>query len=133
MKPDPTLQDSNNPLPVDSAIDPVALRRKVAWRVLPLVILLYIISYLDRANVAFAKLRMGEALGFSEDVFGFGIGVFFIGYLFLEIPGALLVERWSARKWFARILITWGFISAAMAFVHTPSQFYWARFFLGVA
>ncbi len=66
-----------------SAIDPVALRRKVAWRVLPLVILLYIISYLDRANVAFAKLRMGEALGFSESVFGFGIGVFFIGYLFL--------------------------------------------------
>ena len=114
-------------------IDPIALRRKVAWRILPLVIVLYIISYLDRANVAFAKLRMGEALGFSEEVFGFGIGVFFIGYLFLEIPGALLVERWSARKWFARILITWGFISAAMALVQTPSQFYWARFFLGVA
>jgi ACS family tartrate transporter-like MFS transporter len=110
-----------------------ALRRKVALRILPLVILLYIISYLDRANVAFAKLRMGKALGFSEEVFGFGIGVFFIGYLFLEIPGALLVERWSARKWFARILVTWGFISAAMAFVKTPSQFYWARFFLGVA
>jgi ACS family tartrate transporter-like MFS transporter len=105
----------------------------VALRILPLVILLYIISYLDRANVAFAKLRMGKALGFSEEVFGFGIGVFFIGYLFLEIPGALLVERWSARKWFARILVTWGFISAAMAFVKTPSQFYWARFFLGVA
>mgnify|MGYP000140186070 CR=1 FL=1 len=76
---------------------------------------------------------MGEALGFSDGVFGFGIGVFFIGYLFLEIPGALLVERWSARKWFARILITWGFISAGMAFVKTPTQFYWARFFLGVA
>lgn len=120
----------------DSESTPVnvpALRRKVALRILPLVILLYIISYLDRANVAFAKLRMGKALGFSEEVFGFGIGVFFIGYLFLEIPGALLVERWSARKWFARILVTWGFISAAMAFVKTPSQFYWARFFLGVA
>ena len=110
-----------------------ALRRKVAWRILPLVVVLYIVSYLDRANVAFAKLRMGEALGFSEDVFGFGIGVFFIGYLFLEIPGALLVERWSARKWFARILITWGLISAAMAFVKTPTQFYWMRFLLGVA
>ena len=85
------------------------LRRKVAWRILPLVVILYVISYLDRANVAFAKLRMGAALGFSDEVFGFGIGVFFIGYLFLEIPGALLVERWSARKWFARILITWGF------------------------
>ena len=116
-----------------SAVDPIVLRRKVAWRILPLVVVLYIVSYLDRANVAFAKLRMGKALGFSDEVFGFGIGVFFIGYLFLEIPGALLVERWSARKWFARILITWGFISAAMAFVKTPSQFYWARFVLGVA
>ena len=121
------------PADLPSSVDPSALRRKVAWHVLPLVILLYLISYLDRANIAFAKLRMAQALGFSEDVFGFGIGVFFIGYLFLEIPGALLVERWSARKWFARILITWGFISAAMAFVKTPAQFYWARFFLGVA
>jgi ACS family tartrate transporter-like MFS transporter len=116
-----------------STVDVAAMRRKVAWRILPLVIILYIISYLDRANVAFAKLRMAEALGFSEQVFGFGIGVFFIGYLFLEIPGALLVERWSARKWFARILITWGFISAAMAFVKTPAQFYWMRFLLGIA
>ncbi len=118
---------------LQSGIDVEALRRKVAWRVLPLVILLYVVAYLDRANVAFAKLRMKEALGFSEDVFGFGIGVFFIGYLLLEIPGALLVERWSARKWFARILITWGLISAGMALVKTPSQFYWARFLLGVA
>jgi ACS family tartrate transporter-like MFS transporter len=116
-----------------TAVDATALRRKVAWRILPLVVVLYIVSYLDRANVAFAKLRMASALGFSDGVFGFGIGVFFIGYLFLEIPGALLVERWSARKWFARILVTWGLISAGMAFVRTPQQFYWARFFLGVA
>ncbi len=115
------------------AVDVPALRRKVAWRILPLVIVLYLVAYLDRANVAFAKLRMGRDLGFSEGVFGFGIGVFFIGYLFLEIPGALLVERWSARKWFSRILITWGLISAGMAFVKTPGQFYWARFLLGVA
>lgn len=114
-------------------LDVPLLRRKVAWRIFPLVVVLYIVSYLDRANVAFAKLRMAEALGFSEEVFGFGIGVFFIGYLFLEIPGALLVERWSARKWFSRILFTWGFISAAMAFVKTPTQFYWVRFLLGVA
>src|SRR5881409_3871553 len=79
-----------------------ALRRKVAWRVLPLVFLLYIVAYLDRANVGFAKLRMAGDLKFSEQIFGFGIGIFFIGYLILEIPGALLVERWSARKWFAR-------------------------------
>ena len=110
-----------------------ALRRKVAWRVLPLVFLLYIVAYLDRANVGFAKLRMASDLKFSEEVFGLGIGIFFIGYLLLEIPGALLVERWSARKWFARILISWGFISALTAFVETPMQFYVARFLLGVA
>lgn len=110
-----------------------ALRRKVAWRVLPLIILVYLVAYLDRANVGFAKLRMKDDLGFSEEVFGLGIGIFFIGYLLLEIPGALLVERWSARKWFARILITWGFVSAGTAFVQTPMQFYVARFLLGVA
>src|SRR5438445_12096321 len=107
--------------------------RKTAWHVLPLVFLIYIAAYLDRANVGFAKLRMASDLGFSEEVFGLGIGIFFIGYLILEIPGALLVEHWSARKWFARILISWGFISALTAFVHTPMQFYLARFFLGVA
>jgi len=110
-----------------------ALHRKVAWRILPISILLYFAAYLDRANVGFAKLRMARDLGFSEEVFGIGIGIFFIGYLILEVPGALLVERWSARKWFARILLTWGVISAATAFVETPAQFYAARFFLGVA
>src|SRR5215470_6925066 len=101
-----------------------ALQRKVAWRILPISILLYFAAYLDRANVGFAKLRMARDLGFSEEVFGLGIGIFFIGYLLLEIPGAVLVERWSARKWFARILISWGFISALTAFVTTPTQFY---------
>src|SRR5262245_56977808 len=114
-------------------LDFPALRRKVAWHVLPLVFVLYIVAYLDRANVGFAKLRMAEDLKFSEEVFGLGIGIFFIGYLILEIPGALLVERWSARKWFARILISWGLISALTAFVKTPGQFYFARFLLGVA
>jgi len=114
-------------------VDSVALRRKVAWRVLPLVFLLYIVAYLDRANVGFAKLRMAKDLNFSDEVYGLGIGIFFIGYLVLEIPGALLVERWSARKWFARILVSWGLISALTAFVRTPMQFYVARFLLGVA
>src|ERR1044071_3733397 len=110
-----------------------ALRRKVAWRILPLVFPPHISAYLDRANVGFAKLRMANDLKFSEQVFGLGIGIFFIGYLILEIPGALLVEHWSARKWFARILVSWGFISALTAFVQTPGQFYMARFLLGVA
>jgi len=118
------------------SLDPAAvsaLRRKAAWRILPLVIVLYLAAYLDRANVGFAKLRMANDLGFSEEVFGLGIGIFFIGYLTLEIPGALLVERWSARKWFSRILITWGLLSTATAFVRTPMEFYLARFLLGVA
>lgn len=114
-------------------LDFPALRKKVAWRVLPLVFLLYIVAYLDRANVGFAKLRMARDLNFSEEVFGLGIGIFFIGYLVLEIPGALLVERWSARKWFTRILISWGCISALTAFVRTPTEFYIARFVLGIA
>lgn len=110
-----------------------ALRRKVAWRILPMAILLYFVAYLDRANVGFAKLRMAHDLGFSEEVFGLGIGIFFLGYLTLEVPGALLVERWSARKWFARILVTWGLLASATALVHTPGQFYLVRFLLGVA
>src|SRR5205814_768555 len=89
-------------------ISAVAVRKKIARRILPFLFLLYIVSYLDRANVAFAKIPMSEELRFSEAVFGFGFGIFFIGYLLLEIPGALLVEHWSARKWISRILITWG-------------------------
>jgi ACS family tartrate transporter-like MFS transporter len=114
-------------------VDEDALRRKVAWRLLPFVFVLYIVSYLDRANAGFAKLAMAGDLKFSEDVFGLGFAIFFIGYLVLEIPGALLVERWSARKWFARILISWGFCSALTALVRTPGEFYVARFLLGVA
>ena len=119
--------------PPAAAVDGEAVRRKVARRVLPFVFILYFISYLDRANAGFAKLAMAKDLKFSDEVFGLGFGIFFIGYLILEIPGALLVERWSARKWFARILITWGVCSALTALVRTPMQFYLARFLLGVA
>lgn len=115
-------------------VDPHAVRRKVARRLVPLVFGLYIVSYLDRANVGFAKLRMHESLDwFSDEVFGIGSGIFFAGYLLLEIPGAYLVERWSARKWFTRILVTWGLCSMAMALVRSPRQFYAARFLLGLA
>src|SRR5438094_8843181 len=114
-------------------VDPAAVRRKVWWRIVPLLFILYIVAYLDRANLGFAKDAMCDALGFSPRVYGWGVGIFFAGYLLLEIPGAILVERWSARKWFTRILITWGLISALTAFVTTPMEFYAARFFLGVA
>src|SRR5712691_11081659 len=120
-------------MPAATPFSPDAVRRKVAWRVLPFVFLLYIVAYLDRANAGFAKLAMADDLKFSEEVFGLGFGIFFLGYLILEIPGALIVERWSARKWFARILISWGFCSALTALVKTPLQFYVARFLLGVA
>src|SRR5579884_1191841 len=114
-------------------VDPRTVRRKVFWRILPLVFVLYIIAYLDRVNVGAAKLEMAGALNFSEDVIGWGIGLFFAGYLVLEIPGALIVEHWSARKWFARILVTWGVCSMATAFVRQPWQFYLARILLGLA
>lgn len=119
--------------PGSVAVDPRALRRKLMGRIVPLVFVLYVIAYLDRANAGFAKLPMKDALHFTEDVFGWGFGIFFAGYLLLEIPGALLVEHWSARKWFARILLTWGVCSMCLALVRTPGQFYLARFLLGVA
>jgi ACS family tartrate transporter-like MFS transporter len=94
---------------------------------------MYLAAYLDRANVSFAKLNMTADLHFSEAVYGFGAGIFFIGYLLLEIPGALIVERWGARWWFARILISWGLCTILVGLVRTPLQFYGARFLLGVA
>ncbi len=109
------------------------VRRKVAWRILPLIFILYVVAYLDRANLGFAKRQMMSDLNLSDAVYGLGAGVFFIGYLLLEIPGALLVERWSARKWFTRILVTWGLCSMGMALVRTETQFYVARFLLGLA
>ena len=94
----------------------------------------YIIAYVDRTNVAFAKLTMSKDLPlFDSAVFGFGAGIFFLGYFLLEIPGSLIVERWSARKWICRIMVTWGIMAAATAFVTTPIQFYIVRFLLGVA
>jgi hypothetical protein len=90
-------------------------RRSIIMRVMPYLFLLYIIAFLDRVNVGFAELHMKGALGFSDAVFGFGKGVFFIGYFLLEIPGTLIVERWSARKWIARIMVTWGIFAVLMA------------------
>jgi ACS family tartrate transporter-like MFS transporter len=107
--------------------------RKIRWRILPLVFVIYVVAFLDRANVAYAKLTMSADLGFSEAVYGFGAGVFFVGYLLLEIPGALIVQRWGARRWFARILISWGLCAALVGVVKTPTQFYVTRFFLGLA
>jgi len=108
-------------------------RRKIFRRILPFLFVLYIIAYLDRATVAFAKLPMSADLGFSEAVFGLGAGIFYAGYVLLEIPGALIVERWSARIWLARIMITWGLCTVFVGFVHTANQFYITRSLLGIA
>jgi ACS family tartrate transporter-like MFS transporter len=109
-------------------------RIKAFVRLLPLLFVCYIIAYVDRTNVAVAKLTMGEDLPlFDSWVFGFGGGIFFLGYFLLEIPGSIIVERWSARKWICRIMVTWGIMAAATAFVTTPMQFYIVRFLLGVA
>jgi ACS family tartrate transporter-like MFS transporter len=109
-------------------------RRKAYWRLIPLCFLSYVIAYVDRSNVAIAKLTMSKDLpGFDNAVIGFGAGVFFLGYFLLEIPGTLLVEKWSARKWISRIMITWGITAAATAWVATPMQFYVVRFLLGLA
>jgi ACS family tartrate transporter-like MFS transporter len=109
-------------------------RRKAYWRLLPLLFLCYVIAYVDRANVAIAKLTMTKDLpGFDSAVFGFGAGLFFWGYFLLEIPGSLLVEKWSARKWICRIMVTWGFAAALTAMVKTPMHFYGVRFLLGLA
>src|SRR3990172_3394078 len=108
-------------------------RRRTARRLLPFLFALYIIAFLLRVNVAYAALRMTRDLGFTAEVFGFGAGIFFVGYFLLEIPGALLVEKWSARGWIARIMITWGMATVLVGFVKTAQQFYAARFFLGMA
>ena len=102
-------------------------------RLLPFLFVCYVAAYLDRINVGFAQLQMKGALGFGDSVYGLGTGIFFIGYFLFEIPSNLILARTGARLWIARIMITWGIISAAMAFVRTPASFYALRFLLGVA
>jgi ACS family tartrate transporter-like MFS transporter len=123
-----TLASPATRTPLDTA------RRKVYFRALPLLFVCYIIAYVDRNNVSIAQLTMPNTLPeFTKAVIGFGSGVFFLGYFLLEIPGTLIVERWSASKWICRIMITWGIIAAMTAFVTKPSHFYAIRFLLGLA
>lgn len=108
-------------------------KRKAFWRLLPLCFVCYVIAYVDRANVSLAKLTMAKSMPWLDDaVFGAASSIFFVGYFLLEIPGSLLVERWSARKWISRIMITWGLLAACTALVKTPTQFYLVRFLLGL-
>jgi D-galactonate transporter len=106
---------------------------KISWRLLPFIVICYLIAYLDRVNVGFAKLQMLSDLKFTDAIYGLGAGIFFAGYFICEVPSNLALAKFGARKWIARIMISWGIIAALTAFVRTPVQFYTVRFFLGMA
>jgi MFS transporter, ACS family, tartrate transporter len=118
---------------VPSAVDAAPALAKARRRLIPFLFLLYIVAYLDRINVGFAALQMNEALGFSSSVYGFGAGVFFLGYVLFEVPSNVILARVGARVWIARIMITWGIVSSAMMFVTGATGFYALRFLLGLA
>ncbi|BCQ26558.1 MFS transporter [Caballeronia sp. NK8] len=109
------------------------LYRKVTFRLITLFCLCYFAAYLDRVNIGLAKLQMLDALKFGDAVYGLGAGLFFVGYVLFEVPSNLILQRVGAKFWIARIMITWGLLSGATMFVHTPMQFYIVRFLLGVA
>jgi MFS transporter, ACS family, tartrate transporter len=106
---------------------------KVSWRLLPLIVIIYFVAYMDRTNVGFAAISMNKDLGFTAYVYGWGAGIFFLGYFLFEVPSNVILEKVGARVWIARIMITWGFVAAAMAWVNGPVSFLALRFLLGVA
>ena len=107
--------------------------RKVGLRLVPFMMLLYLVAFLDRVNVGFAALTMNRDLGLTPTIFGWGAGIFFFGYFIFEVPSNVILERVGARRWIARIMVTWGIVSVAMAFTQGPVSFYILRFLLGVA
>src|SRR5262249_32924557 len=114
------------------ALDPAVLRR-VSWRLLPFLCLLYLVNILDRVNAGFARITMQPELGISDAQFDLGYGLFYLGYLTFEVPANLLMRRFRARRWMARILISWGLVSCATAAVTGPESFYVVRILLGIA
>lgn len=115
------------------SINEQALVRKITWKIIPFVFILYVISYLDRANIGYAALQMNKELALSSEAFGFISGIFFIGYFLFEVPSNIALNRFGARRWIARILLTWGVISIGCGFVQNATQLYVLRFLLGVA
>src|SRR5450631_619006 len=112
---------------------PSTARRKITRRLLPFLCLVYMTAHIDRANVGFAGLNMTGELHFSNEVFGFGAGIFFFGYCLLQIPGAMLAQRWSARKWIAAVMMGWGLLASLTGFIQTSTEFNIIRFLVGVA
>lgn len=125
--------DEQQSAPLISPHSDAAVYRKVTRRLLPLLLTSYILAYLDRVNVSFAKLQMALDLGFSDLVYGTGAGLFYIGYFLFEVPSNIILHRIGARVWIARIMITWGIISASMMFITDVRSFYVLRFLLGIA
>lgn len=107
--------------------------RRITWRIVPFIMLLYFIAYLDRVNIGFAALTMKADLGFTASILGFGAGIFFWGYFLFEVPSNIILHKFGARIWIARVMVTWGIISGCMAFVEGPTSFYIMRFLLGAA
>jgi MFS transporter, ACS family, tartrate transporter len=118
--------------PESSAIEQRTIR-KISWRLLPLIIAIYFIAYIDRTNVAFAAISMNRDLGFTAYIYGWGAGMFFLGYFFFEVPSNVILQRVGARIWIARIMATWGIVSGLMVFVSGTTSFFVIRFLLGVA
>ncbi len=117
---------------MDASLEQRTLRR-ITWRIVPFVMLLYFIAFIDRVNIGFAALTMNRDIGLSPSAYGFGAGIFFLGYFLFEVPSNLILEKVGARLWIARVMVTWGVISGAMAFVRGPASFYALRFLLGAA
>lgn len=123
----PTVDDRG------ASIDHDLLYRKIAWRIIPIFMISYMIAYVDRVNVGFAKLQMLGDLKFTDSVYGFGAGIFFVGYFIFEVPSNIILHKVGARVWLCRVMISWGIVSGCTALVHTPWQFYSCRFLLGLA
>jgi ACS family tartrate transporter-like MFS transporter len=128
--------------PGKQTVDPVlsqpqdcesATMRKVAWRLVPFLCLIYVVAFIDRINIGFAALTMSKDLGLTPAMFGLGAGIFFIGYFLFEVPSNLILHRVGARRWIARVMITWGIISSCFTLIHSPASFFLLRFLLGVA
>src|SRR5690348_17348420 len=116
----------------DKVVEDVVMRR-VAWRLMPFLLTAYVICYIDRVNVGFAALQMNKAVGIDPKTYGLGAGIFFLGYFLLEVPSNLALQRFGARTWIARIMITWGLVSAGFALIGGPTSFLVLRFLLGAA
>ncbi len=110
-----------------------ALMRRITWRLVPMIVVLYLVAYIDRQNVGYAKLQMLGSLHISEAVYGFGASLFFIGYLLFEVPSNIALHRFGARRWIARIMLTWGIVTVAMAWTSSAAMFWVLRFLLGAA